>query len=98
MGIQIAYLRRLSLLIQRLLDAELLQEEDSAALLARTEVARKSLEAGDAETARQNIEQVALFTEALVQSGSLSLTNGQAVLQVANALLNPPPDAGSAPC
>jgi len=79
---------RLVLLVQRLLDAELLLEEEGAALLAESDAARRSLEAGEKEAARRHIERLAQFTAALMATNALAHTDGQAVLQFADGLLN----------
>lgn len=78
---------RLSLLIARILDAEVLPEAEGASLRTETEAARRSLEAGDAEGASQHIEQVALFTEALMHTDRLDPSDGRAVLETARRLL-----------
>ena len=85
--------QRLALLIQRILDAETLYDTEGAALLAETDAACQSLEAGDTEAARRYIARIALFMEALLQTDRLALTDGQAILQVANGILHPKPDA-----
>jgi hypothetical protein len=82
-----ADLARLSLLIQRILDAEALLDAQGAALLTETEAASHSLEAGDAKAARLHVEEVARFTEALVRSEALAPLDGRAVLTTANAIL-----------
>jgi hypothetical protein len=82
-----AQLNRLALLIERLLDAELLPDAEGAALLAEIEAAHQSLEAGDTETARRHIKQIARFTEALVEASVLALTDGQAVIEMARRIL-----------
>ena len=82
-----AELSDLSLLVQRLLDAELLLDTDGAALLTETTTACRSLEAGDAAAARQHIEQVARFVERLVATGALERADGRAVLETARRIL-----------
>src|SRR5436853_7811936 len=74
-----ALFARLSLLVQRLLDAEVLLDADSAPLVGATEAARRSLEAGDAQAARRHVEQVARSTEALVRSEALAAADGRAL-------------------
>lgn len=83
---------RLTLLIQRMLDAEAICEAEGAALLNETEAACRSLEAGDAETARQHIEEVARFTEALIHSDRLDPADGRTVITTANGMLSRPAD------
>jgi hypothetical protein len=87
-------LDRLTLLVERLQDAELLPDAEGAELFTRTEAARQSLEAGDIQAARRHIEQIVHFLEALVQTNRLTLSDGRAVTQAANDILNPPPDSG----
>ena len=82
-----ADLARLSLLIQRILDADALCDAEAASLLSETEAARQSLEVGDTEAAHQHVAQVALFTETLVQTHLLDLADGRAVLETARHLL-----------
>ena len=79
----------LSLLAGRMLDAELLLEEQGAALLAETDAARRSLEAGDAKATRRHIERLAQFTEALVEANALAPEDGQPVLRFTQSILNP---------
>lgn len=93
-----AKINALSLRIRRLLDAELLLEEYGAALLADTDAARRSLEAGDALSAHWYIEQLTRLTEALMGADMLPLAEGQVILQITNGILNSSPDAGNAPC
>jgi hypothetical protein len=83
---------RLSLLVRRLLDAEFLLEEEGAALLAESDAACLCFAAGEAEATRRHIERLAQFTAALVATNALACTDGQAVLQFADALLNPRAD------
>ncbi len=89
-----ADLHHLALLVERLLDAELLSDAEGAALLKETKAARRSLEDGNEETARRHIEQIERIIEALIQSDALSRKDGQAVLQVAQDILNPESVAG----
>ena len=81
-----ADLHRLTLLIQRLLDAELLQEEDGAALLAEADAARQSLEAGDGEAVCRHIERLAQRAEALVLNDVLDRTYGRIVIEIARRI------------
>lgn len=78
---------RLSLLIQRILDADVLGDTEGAALQREAEAARLSLEAGDLEAARQHAAQVALFTEALVRTHLLPPTEGRKVLETTRHLI-----------
>ncbi|MCW3094390.1 MAG: hypothetical protein JWL77_8 [Chthonomonadaceae bacterium] len=80
-------LTRLSLLIHRLLDADMLCDTEGAPLLTQTEAARHCLEEGDAEEARRHIAQVALFTEALIREEALEWAEGRTILETAHRLL-----------
>jgi hypothetical protein len=77
----------LSLMVQRLLDAELLLDTDGAVLLTETRTACRFLEDGNAAAARQHIEQVARFVEGLVATGALELSGGRAVIETARRIL-----------
>jgi hypothetical protein len=92
-----AKLNRLALLVARLQDAELLLDADGAQLLTQTHAARQSLEADDTQAVRRHVEQIVRFTEALVAANALALTDGRAVIQIANAILNPETEAGESP-
>jgi hypothetical protein len=84
--------RRLTLLVQRMLDADTLSDGEGEALLAEAEAAGRCLEAGEAEAARQRVEQVARLTEALVRSKVIALADGSAVLETARRILSGEPD------
>jgi len=84
-----AEISRLSLLVQRMLDADLLLEEQGAALLAESDAARRSLEAGDTTATRRHIERLAQFTEALVEANALAREDVQPVLGFTDCILNP---------
>lgn len=86
MVMQIAALHHLALLLQRLLDAELLLEEDGALLLTETAAARRSLETGDTEAAHQHIERLAQRAETLMEDGALDITNGRTVIETARKI------------
>jgi hypothetical protein len=79
--------RRLTLLIQRMLDADALSEADGTALLIEAEAAGRSLEAGDPVAACQHVEQVARCIEALVRREAIALADGSAVLETARSIL-----------
>ena len=81
-------LTRLSLLIQRILDADALCDVEGVVLLTETEAAHQALEAGDQETARRHISQIALFTEALVQTNRLAPGDGRAVLTATDGIFH----------
>jgi len=87
MPIHPADLSRLILLIQRLLDAEVLCQEDGTELLSEAEAGRRSLQAGDAEAVREHLERVARFTETLVRTNALAPGDGHAVLESVRLLL-----------
>jgi hypothetical protein len=87
MDIHDTAMARLSLLVQRILDADALCDAEAASLLTATEAARRSLAAGDTEAACQHVERVALFTETLVQTHLLDLADGRAVIETARHLL-----------
>jgi hypothetical protein len=80
-------LNSLSLMVQRLLDAELLLETEGAALLTQTRSACRSLEAGDPAAARQHVEQAARFVEWLVATGALDRADGHTVIETARRIL-----------
>jgi hypothetical protein len=82
-----AELNSLSLMVQRLLDAELLLDTEAAALLTQTRAACRSLEAGNAAAARRHIAQVALFVERLVATGALDRADGHTVIETARRIL-----------
>jgi hypothetical protein len=89
---------RLTLLIQRLLDADVFDETEGGPLLAETEAVRHALEGGDWEAARGHLEQVTRLTAALIQTDALALAPGREVLQTANRILNPETDTSTGPC
>jgi len=78
---------RLTLRVQRILDAEALGDAEGTALLTATEAARHSLAAGDVETARQHIAHVVHFIEALLCTDALVLAGGRAVIETARRIL-----------
>ena len=82
-----AEINSLSLMVQRLLDAELLLDTEAAALLTETGAACRALEAGDTETARGHVERVARFVEALVATQALERADGRAVIETARRIL-----------
>jgi hypothetical protein len=84
---------RLSLLVQRILDAEVLSDGEGAALLTQVELARQALEAGNVLSFHAHLEKLARRTEALLAMAALAAADGRAVLHAANRLLNPETDA-----
>ncbi|HZP83185.1 MAG TPA: hypothetical protein VFB21_16200 [Chthonomonadaceae bacterium] len=85
---------RLSLLVQRILDAETLLEAEGAALLKESQAAHLALAEGDAQDARSHVEQIARQTAALLEMKALALADGQAVILITNRILTPETDAG----
>jgi len=79
---------RLSLLVQRLLDAEVLMDADGEALVAAAEAARRSLEAGDGKATCGYVEQVARLAEALLSADALAAVEGRSVLEAIRRLLD----------
>src|ERR1051326_3993108 len=82
-----AALARLTLLVERLGDAEILLADEGAVLLAEAEGARRSLEAGNSIDGRWHVEQVERVTEALVHSGALDRADGRDVIDAARRIL-----------
>jgi hypothetical protein len=93
MPFQAGEFSQLALLIQRMLDAELLLDIEGTALLAEADAAHQSQKEGNAEEARQHIARLAHLIEALVKADTLALSEGRAVIKVANQLLDPKTDA-----
>lgn len=91
------HVARLSLLIQRILDAEVLPDADGMALMGAAEAARRSLEAGDTVAARRQVEHVARFTQALMRAGTLDARDGCAVMEATGRLLDAPTGCPPAP-
>jgi hypothetical protein len=79
---------QITLAIQRLLDAEALDAEIGAALLAEAIEGRRLLDQGDDEAARRHAERLATMTVALVGSGALDLLDGRAVIQTVGEVLS----------
>jgi hypothetical protein len=82
-----ANVARLCLLVQRLLDAELLPDTDSAALLGAAEAVGRSLEAGDAATARTTPQAFIHQVNAFVEAGQLTPAQGKPLTDAARAIL-----------
>src|SRR5258706_10300148 len=80
-------IHRLSLMVQRIVDADLLSSDEGAALLAETAAAREALEKGDETAARRHLEQLVGLTEAVVKSGALDLADGRAVIERATKIV-----------
>jgi hypothetical protein len=82
-----AEINSLSLMVQRLLDAELLLDTEGAALLTETRAACRCLEEGYGESVRRHVEQVARFVEGLVATETLDRADGRAVIETAGRIL-----------
>jgi hypothetical protein len=78
-----ADIRILSLVIQRLMDAELLLDAEGAALLAQVEAVRRSLDEGNEADAERCATQFVRSLETLVRSGRLEGADGRRALEVA---------------
>jgi hypothetical protein len=79
---------KITLAIQRLLDAEVLDAERGAALLAEAEAGRTLLAQGNDAVARRHAEKLAAMTVALVGSGGLDLVDGRAVIESVGGMLS----------
>lgn len=80
---QQADFRHLTLLIQRILDADTLGEEEGATLLTET------------EAARQHIERLTIVAESLVVANTLSRADGHGILETARRILGDDPGGNS---
>ena len=69
------------LLIQRLVDQDLLGETEAAVLLSYADSARGSLQAGDEQVARHQVESVGEFIRALVANANLFMSRREAETQ-----------------
>ena len=78
--------QRLSLMVQRIVDADLLPSDEGAALLAETAAARQALENGDETAARLHLGQLVGLTEVAINCGVLDFVDGRAVIEVANGI------------
>lgn len=78
---------RLTLLVQRMLDADALCAAEGDALLTEAAVARLSLEFGDTVAAHHHVAQVARLLEALVSSNTLTRADGKAALEITRCIL-----------
>jgi hypothetical protein len=85
---------RLGLLVERIADAETLSAAQSAALQSEADAARAAREAGDLEAARRHVEKLTQLVTTLLEGKALARKDAEAVLQVANHLLNPTTDPG----
>ena len=81
---------RLSLIVERLLDADLLLAEEGGALLAEIEAARQSLGEDDEAAVGWHTANFLRALEALVRSGRLGEEHGRAVIEGARRMLDAP--------
>jgi hypothetical protein len=87
-------LAHLTLLIERLQDADMISEGEEATLLTEADAALQSLEAGDREAVRAHVARIARFTETLIRIEALTLSDGRAVIQAAQSILKAQTDPG----
>ena len=78
---------RLTLLIQRILDADVVCEAEGIALLTKSEAAKRALEVGNVEAAHRYLAQVMHLTNVLVCTDKLTFLEGDAVVEMARRLL-----------
>lgn|GEM_PF-4198625 len=83
-------IQRLSLLIQRVLDAELVSEEEAAQLSSQAEEAHRAMERGDRAVAQRSLENVRTAAEELSRLDSTCKPYGDALVQMAGTLLDDP--------
>ena len=79
---------RLSLIVQRWLDADLLLAEEGAALLAQVAEARRALDGRDAAAARRHTRRFVQVLDALVETGLLEEPRGRLALAAARQMLD----------
>lgn len=77
---------RLTLIVERWLDADLLLAEEGAALRAEIAAAHHALEAGELAACHRHARRILLAVEALVRSGRLVEGQGRAALAAARRL------------
>ena len=85
-------LARLSLSIERLIDAELLLTEEGEKLLEEIEAACHSLETSDFQGIEQHITQLLCDLRTLMRTDRLPAAEGQMAAEAAGCILNPPAD------
>ncbi len=83
---------RLTLLLERVLDAETLTAAQSATLLQASQAARGA--GGDAHAARRHLERLARHIQTLLASKALARAEGDALLRLTSRLLSPQKHAG----
>src|SRR5215831_13536386 len=79
---------RITQMIQRMLDAEVIESESGAVLLAEARTGRELLELGDQQAARLHAERLAALIVALVGSGELNFLDGRAVIETLGGMLS----------
>src|SRR5437764_12342923 len=94
MPLSTADLNRLSRLVEGWMDADVRLAADAGALLEAVDTARRSLNEGGGQAARQHIERFVHLTEALVQSDMLTPAEGRAVTIATDRILDLEKDAG----
>ena len=87
MSIEMAEILSLSLLMERMLDTEVLSDEESRSLLAEILAAQRSMQQGDASTARAHVEELSLLLDRLLEAEALTLHDGRAVIQATDVML-----------
>jgi hypothetical protein len=78
---------RLSVLVQRLADADLLDAAQAGELIAEAQAAGRFWREGDGDSAKCHVELIAQFTRALVKTDALTIAEGRAVIQLADGIL-----------
>jgi hypothetical protein len=87
MGSRADGLARLALMVDRLMDAEVVPDEEGAALRTEADTARRCLETGDEDAVRRHVDQITRFAEALVTSSRLDAADGLALVETARRLV-----------
>jgi len=85
---------RLTLLIERVLDAETLTAAQSAPLLQASQASRLAWVTGEVEDTRRHLEQLARHLQTLLGSQALARSEGDALLRLTSRLLSPHTPAG----
>jgi hypothetical protein len=78
---------RLSLIVERWLDADLLLAEEGGTLLAALRAAGRALEEGDEAAVGSHLARLVRTLEALTQSRTLATAEGRAALDTARQML-----------
>ncbi len=85
---------RLTLLLERVLDAETLTTAQSALLLQASQAARLAWAQGEVQAAQRHLERLARHIHTLLASKRLALADAQALLRITHRLLSPQKHAG----